>query len=173
MRASSASASFSGSTALWRPQGSRSRSRPARAHERLAAGHVRAGQDRAADRWCLGRVGDHRRPVRPSSWVGPSPSPSRTPRFVTPWLYGPTKLSRERRRRHAARGVEPRARLAARASRLQPLGGLPKPQGRRTTRSRPDVPINQLTEDLGSGAALTSTLHWFETEMLTKEENLV
>jgi len=82
-------------------------------------------------------------------------------------------LSRERRRRHAARGVEPSARLAARASRLQPLGGLRKPQQRRTTRSRPDVPINQLTEDLGSGAALTSTLHWFETEMLTKEENLV
>jgi hypothetical protein len=34
------------------------------------------------------------------------------------------------------------------------------PQRRRTTRSRPDVPINQLAENLGSGAALTSTLHW-------------
>jgi len=44
---------------------------------------------------------------------------------------------------------------------------------RRTTRSRPDVPINQLAENLGSGAALTSTLHWCETEMLTKEENLI
>src|SRR5712692_9743085 len=32
---------------------------------------------------------------------------------------------------------------------LQPLGGLRGPQRRRTTRRRPDVPIDQFTEDLG------------------------
>src|ERR1700687_5165318 len=32
---------------------------------------------------------------------------------------------------------------------LQPLGGLRGPQRRRTTRSRPDVPVDQLAEDFG------------------------
>ena len=38
--------------------------------------------------------------------------------------------------------------------------------------SRSDFPAHRLAEDLGAGAALTSRLQSFETEVLTQEENL-
>jgi len=66
-----------------------------------------------------------------------------------------------------------RADRAAAAVGLQPLGGRRGSQRRWTTGSRPDIPIDQFTEDLRLGAALTSILHWFETDLLTKEENLI
>ena len=56
---------------------------------------------------------------------------------------------------------------------LQPLGGLRGPQRRRKTGSRPDLPIDQFAEDLGPGRGVDLALHWFETELLTKEENLI
>ena len=42
-------------------------------------------------------------PIKP----GREPHLRRTPRFVTPWLYGRTKSRRERRHRHAAFGFGP------------------------------------------------------------------
>ena len=39
--------------------------------------------------------------------------------------------------------------------------------------SGPNVPIDQLQRIWDRGAALTSTLHWFGTELLTKEENRI
>ena len=55
----------------------------------------------------------------------------------------------------------------------EPTRRLRGPQRRRAGFDRSDVSADRFAEDLGSRAALTSTLHGFETEMLASEENLL
>jgi hypothetical protein len=38
--------------------------------------------------------------------------------------------------------------------------------------SQPDLPADRLREDLGARGSLPSRLHWFETEVLSRDENL-
>jgi hypothetical protein len=56
---------------------------------------------------------------------------------------------------------------------LQPPGGLRRPQRCRPSLDRSDVSADRITKRWDRSAAQTSTLHWFETELLTREENLV
>ena len=56
---------------------------------------------------------------------------------------------------------------------LQPARGLRRPQRRGARGGGPDVSLIGSPKLWDRGAALTSTLHWFETELLTQEKNLV
>ena len=56
---------------------------------------------------------------------------------------------------------------------LQPARGLRRPQRRGPGVGGPNLSPHRVAKALDRGAALTSTLHWFETDLLTRGENLL
>jgi hypothetical protein len=56
---------------------------------------------------------------------------------------------------------------------LQSLGRIRRCERCGAAAARSDLPVDRLREDLGfRGPALPSRLHWFETEVLSQDENL-